>query len=132
MKRFGLICLLVIGAIGVKAQNNSRRDSLLLDAMKNLKSRGKTLQQQNFFKPWSTDSLLGKAQIFTYPGLDSIKRSGYGVSIKNGVTHSPIDHMPIASLPYNSRMPVYKLHSNDKMPGSNIPVQPNVQVVPQK
>jgi len=131
MKRFGFVCALLIGALGVKAQHNLRSDSVL-GFKYNFKSPGKALQQQNFFKPWSTDSLLGKAQIFTYPGLDSIKKSSYGVSIKSGVTHSPIDHMPIASLPYNSRMPVYKLHSNDKMPGSNIPVQPNVQLVPQK
>jgi len=122
---------MLIGAMGVKAQNTSRRDSLL-DAIKNFKLPNQTLQGQKLFKLTPKDSLLGRMQFFKFPGADSLKPMGNRMLLKSGLTHSPIDHMPIANLPYNSRMPVYKLRKTDNMPGSNISAGPKVQVVPQK
>lgn len=60
MKRFGLVCLLLIGALGIKAQNNSRRDSLLLDAMKNLKSPAKLCNIKTFLSPGQQIACLEK------------------------------------------------------------------------
>ena len=119
----------MVAATCAIAQRDTRTDSLL-NATKNLRFPKQTLQMPNSFKLTPKDSLLGKLQFFKYPGADSFKIANSRL-LKNGITHSPVDHMPIASLPSNSRMPVYKLKKSDNMPGSNPPavVAP---VAPQK
>ena len=131
MKKVVLICLLFIGATHVMAQDVSHKDSLL-NALKEFRFPSQTFKSPNTFKLSSKDSLLSRMQFFKYPGVDSIKTLSISSRLKTNVTYSPVDRMPIAALPSNSRMPVYKLpRSNDRMPGSIVP-QPVTPPAPQK
>jgi hypothetical protein len=132
MKKIGLLLLLVFGATHLMAQDLTKRDSLL-KRFYDFRLQGKSFKMPNTSKLRPNDSLLNRLRSFNYPGMDSIQGSNLSRLSTSGIMQSPVDHMPIAVLPYKSRMPVYNMpKSTDIMPGSNMPTAPQVKVVPQK
>jgi len=103
MKRILLLIALLTGVLQLKAQNKFQfkpMDSLSLKKYFNKPA-------DTLAKLWSP---LLKSNGFNFTP------SAPGNLAMLSVSHSPVDHMPIARFPGNSKMPIYKFPGNSRMP----------------